>query len=223
MQAEVKGGDDAEIATPAPEAPEQVRVLAFGRHDLAAVGGDHLRRNQVVADIAELALQPAAAAAERQSGDSRRRVSAAGQRQPVCGGGRIELSPVEAGLGATGPDGWIDPHILHAAQVDAQAIVADCRAGDGVATAEHRYRQRLAPCQVKRQHHVIGVVAAGNDRRPAVDHAVVDASRLVVTGIVWVDESARKTGHVKAAYLGNRHRALPGLRPTNRHVANAIL
>ena len=58
------------LPPPPRSAPEQVGVLVGRRGDLAAVGGDHLGREQVVAREAELALEPAAAAPEREPGDA---------------------------------------------------------------------------------------------------------------------------------------------------------
>ena len=71
VQPEVERGDDTEVAASAAEAPEQLRVLGSRRGDRAAVGGDDLGREQVVAGEAELALEPAAATAEREPADAR--------------------------------------------------------------------------------------------------------------------------------------------------------
>ena len=67
--------------------------------DDAPVGGDDLGLDQVVAGEAELALEPAAAAAEREPGDARGRHPAAGDGETVLLRGRVELAPRRAALG----------------------------------------------------------------------------------------------------------------------------
>ena len=59
----LEGGDDAEVAPAAPDAPEEVLVLC--RADLAelAVGRDQIGRQEVVAGQAEATHQVAEAAA----------------------------------------------------------------------------------------------------------------------------------------------------------------
>jgi hypothetical protein len=48
VQVEREGGNDAEVAVPAPQPPEEVRVLVFGGADQVAVGRDHVGRAEVV-------------------------------------------------------------------------------------------------------------------------------------------------------------------------------
>jgi len=63
VQAELKLGDDAEVAAAAADAPEQVGVLTLaGAHD-PPVGQHHLGRNEVVAGQAVLRRGPAVSAA----------------------------------------------------------------------------------------------------------------------------------------------------------------
>ena len=101
---------------PPPRSPQNrsaFSVLAGGQE--AAVGGDDVGREQVVAGQAVLALQPADAAAEREPGDAGRRDRAAGRRQPERLRLAVELAPGQAGLGARDPAPGIDPHALHPA------------------------------------------------------------------------------------------------------------
>ena len=70
MQAELKLGDDSEVAATAADSPEQVGVRARIGGDLFRVGGDELRGEQLIDREAVLTLQPADAAAEGQPGNS---------------------------------------------------------------------------------------------------------------------------------------------------------
>src|SRR5258708_4816496 len=51
-------GDDAKVAAPAAQRPEEVGVLGRGRGENATVRGDHLRPYQVVAAQAKTAREP---------------------------------------------------------------------------------------------------------------------------------------------------------------------
>src|SRR4051812_24865043 len=117
MEAEGEGGDDAEIAAATTQTPEQVRILLRRGHHLATVGRHHLGAQQIVAGIAELALDPAAAAAERQPRDPGRRGAAAGHGEAELRGGPVELAPVEPGFRPAGPCHWIDLELLHPPEV----------------------------------------------------------------------------------------------------------
>ena len=74
---------------------------SLGAHE-PAVGGHDLRREQVVGREAVLALEPAAAAAERQAGDPGRRDAPAGGRQAERLRRPVELGPEHAARGAHG-------------------------------------------------------------------------------------------------------------------------
>ena len=84
MQLQFELRDDAEVASASAKAPEQVRVLGLGRVDEAAVCGDEVGCDEVVAGEAVLAHQPADAAAEREAADAGGRDEAAGRCEPVC-------------------------------------------------------------------------------------------------------------------------------------------
>jgi hypothetical protein len=59
VQLELEGGDDAEVATAAAQRPEEVLVLGRACPEEAAIGGDDIGGEQVVAGEAVLGLQPA--------------------------------------------------------------------------------------------------------------------------------------------------------------------
>ena len=95
VQPELERRRDAEVAAAAAQAPEQLGVLVLaGVHELA-VGGDDVGADQVVAGQADLAHEPADAAAEREPGDARwstrarrspraRRPGSRGRSPPTC-------------------------------------------------------------------------------------------------------------------------------------------
>ena len=144
VQLEVNGGDDAEVAAAAAEPPEQVGVLGGRRLHDRAVGGDHLGLDEVVAGEAELALEPAAAAAEREPGDAGVGHAPAGDREPVLLRGGVELAPVEAGLGAHRARRRRRPRCAFMPRMSIiSAVVDHRRAGDAVAAAVDRERQGL--------------------------------------------------------------------------------
>ena len=93
VQAEGEPGDDAEVPATASKPPEQVRVLLVGRHDDPPVSRDHLGLEQAVTRVAELALEPAAPAAERETGHTGGGHAASGHRKAMRLGGGVDLAP----------------------------------------------------------------------------------------------------------------------------------
>ncbi len=70
IQPQLERRDHAEVGAGAAHAPEQIGVLILARMQPAAVGGDQVDGPQVVDREAELALEAAHAAPEREPGDS---------------------------------------------------------------------------------------------------------------------------------------------------------
>src|SRR5829696_4045664 len=116
VEAEVEGGDDAEVPAAPPEAPEQVGVLRLGGDHLTTVGGDHLGLDQVVAHEPELAIEPAAPAPQREPGDAGGGHPPTGHSEPVLLGGGVELPPGKTGLGPHPLGGRVDLDALHGAE-----------------------------------------------------------------------------------------------------------
>ena len=154
---------------------------------------------QVVAHEAELALEPAAAAAEREAGDAGVGHAAAGDREPVLLGRGVELAPRAArprrapscAVGSTSM-----PFMPRRSTHD--AVVAHRRAGDAVAAAVHRERQgRCSRARFTARDDVVGARAPGDQRRAAVDHPVEDRAGLVVAGVAGGDELAVEAGELE--------------------------
>ena len=192
-------GDDAEVAATAADRPEQVGVLVLRRDHLLAGRGDDLGLDQVVADETERPLQPAAAAAERQAADAGSRDATSGDRQPVLLGRGVELAPREPAFGAHGLRRGIDRDAGHPAQVHADSCVAHRGARHTVAAAVDRKREIVIACDPNRGRDVVGIGAAGDEHRSAIDHAVEHGSSLVVGAGPGVDELTLEAGQIEAA------------------------
>src|SRR5205807_282496 len=172
------------VPAAAAKGPEQVLVLLVAGDDRPAVGGDDVDRQQVVEREAEAAGQVADAAAQGEAGDSRGRHDAARRGQAVGVGGVVEVAPGAAALGAGGLRVRVDADAFHGRQVDDDAVVVGAEAGDAVAAAAHGQVEPVLAGEVHSRHNVAGIDTADDDPRTAVDHAVVDASCLVVVGVV---------------------------------------
>ena len=116
------------------------RLLAVTQ---AAVGGHNVHCGHVVAGKTVLADQPAHSAAKSQAGN-------AGRGDDAHRGGEteglrftIELADGQAWFGTNGAAGRIDANALHGREIDHQAVVADCLAGNAVTAATHRHRQTV--------------------------------------------------------------------------------
>ena len=164
MEAEVEGGDDAEIAAAAADAPEEVGVLVLAGHDLAPVGGHDLGGDEIVADEAALALEPATAAAGDEPAETGAPHAPARDGEAMLLRRGVELGPVGAAPGAHGLRLRVDLDRAEAAEVDADAAVHDRRAGDAVPTAVYGERQVLLAREVDRGDDVVGRGAARDHR-----------------------------------------------------------
>ena len=82
------------------------------------------------------------------------------------------------------------------------------RPGAVVAAAADGQQQAVVAGEADRRRDVVGVGAAGDQRRPLVDHGVVDRARLVVVGVAGPDQPAPEPGELLAGGLrGRGHRA----------------
>ena len=190
VQPVLERGRDAEVPAAAAQAPQQLGILVLaGVHELS-VGGDDVGGEQVVAGQADLAHQPADAAAEREPGDPRGGHEPAGHREPERLRLVVEVRPRAAALGAGGATRRVDAHGGHRGQVDDDAAVAGGEAGQRVPAAADGDEQVLAAREVHRAHHVGDAGAADDQRRPPVVGAVPDRARLVVALVGGPDELA---------------------------------
>ena len=120
---ELDRGHDAEVAAAAAQRPEQVGVvLGVGAHE-AAVGGDDLERGDGVGLQAELARQPADAAAERVPGDPDVRRRAVQRGEAVRREPPDDALPLGAGADAHALGAGVDSDLLEPADVQQQRVL----------------------------------------------------------------------------------------------------
>src|SRR5918994_1423665 len=145
----------------------------------SALGGDHARREQVVAGEAALAQQPADPAAEGEPGDAGAGHQPAGDRQAERLGLVVERRPGEPGLGDGPPAGRVDADALHRRGVDDDPTVAGGEPGDTVGAAAAHHLEPLAAGELHRPHDVGGTGAPDDQRPPPVVGGVPDRAGLV--------------------------------------------
>src|SRR5437763_4883327 len=133
MQVEFELRDDAEVASAAAQAPEQVCVAALAGVDGPAGRGDDGGRREVVTGAAELPHRPADATAEREPGDAGARDETARGREAVGLRLVIDVGPDRAAADAGPHRRGIDVDATHRREVDHDAVVDGREAGDAVA------------------------------------------------------------------------------------------
>jgi hypothetical protein len=104
--------------------------------------------------------------------------------------GGVELAPQHAGLHPGDAPRRVDVDRLERGEVDHDAALGGPEAGGGVAAGPHRDLEALATRVRERGRDVLDRLAAGDQRRPLVDHLVVDLARDVVAVVVGADQRA---------------------------------
>src|SRR5262249_1198821 len=201
MQPEQERGHHAEVAPPAAHGPEEVAVVLGVGGDEATVRQHHIHAEQVVDSQAVGACEIADAAAQGEAADAGGGDEAAGGGQAEGMGGVIDVAPDAAALDAHGAVGGIDADALPAPQVDDQAVLAGAQAGAVVPAAAHGEGELVLAGEVDRGDDVGDVGAAGDERGPAVDHGVVDATGLVVARVGRLNQLAAQQS-AQALYGG---------------------
>jgi hypothetical protein len=203
VQAQLEGGDDAEVAAAAAQRPEQVRVLVGAGADLAPVGEDDVGGDEVVDRHPVAPALVRDAAAERQAGHPGLGHDPAGGGEAEGGGDAVDVGPRRAALHV---DGAVGVHVdaAHRRQVDHQAVVDHGGAGDVVAAAADGERQPLLPGEADGGRDVAGVDAAGDQRGALVDHAVPHLAGGVVAGMVRGDDLAGQVLGERGVDVGGR-------------------
>jgi hypothetical protein len=194
VQAELEFGHHPEVATAAPDGPEQVRVL-LGRssHD-APVRGHDLYGQEVVTAQASLAAQPPHPAAEGQPGNAGVADESARCGQRVLLSGRVHLRPPRAAAAAGGSRDRIDADVAEGTQIDHDGVVGDARAGEVVTAASDRQVAPRTPGEPDGGGHVSRGPGPGYHPWPPVDVAVPDAFGAdgIVVGVVGGHDPARE-------------------------------
>ncbi len=172
----------------------EIRVLVSRCAADRAVCHHHFRGLQVVEREAVLRHQPTEAAAERQAGDAGRADHAAGRRETVELRLAIELLPQHAALGPRRSRGRIDVNAFHRREIDHQAAVDGSASADVVATAANGDFEAERARELDGIRNVSRSMTPGDECRPLVDEAVVDAAGVVVSGICRLEDSAGEGG-----------------------------
>ena len=188
MQPQRERRDDAEVSASPSEGPEQIGVLGLRRPHGAAVGQDDLGLQQVVDGESVPARQIAVATAECQAadpggGDDPRRSGEAVHCVALSSAPRVAPPCTRAvrrsASTSTAP---------HRGQIDDDASVYRPKAGAAVTAAAHCDRGTCLAARLERRSHVVDRTATGDERGTAVDHGVVDGTRLVVLGVIRTDD-----------------------------------
>ena len=188
---ELERGDDAQVAAAARRPQKRSGSFFALAVTTAAVGQDHVGREQVVHGEAVLAADPAEAPAEGQPGDAGGGVDARRDREAEGLGLVVEVAEGGPGPGADGPRRRVHPHVPHPGEVDHQPAVTGGLSRDVVPRAAHREEQVVLPGQLEAVDHVGGARAPGDQRGTAVDHRVPEGADLVVPASSAVTSSPR--------------------------------
>ena len=110
----------------------------------------------------------------------------------------IDFAP---GAAAANPDGAglrIDVDVLQRREVDHDAVVARPQSGAVVTAAADGEEQVVVACERDRHGHVGRTCALRDQRRPLVDHRVVDRARRLVVGVFRPDQPSPEAGELLA-------------------------
>ena len=176
-------GDDPEVAAPAAQAPEEVRVLGLARLHELPVGGHQVNREELVDRQSVLSLEPADAAAQGEAGDAGVGDDPAGRREPEGLCLAVQLAPEHPGLSPCRSRIRVHPDALHRSEVDDDPAIADGQSGEAVASAADRDREAGAPREPHRRDHVRHAGASRDQGREPVDRPVPDPALHVVGGV----------------------------------------
>ena len=102
----------------------------------------------------------------------------------MAGGGLVELVPGHATLRGRGALLGIDGDVLHLGEVDHHAAVGDGAAGDVVSTAPDGHLEPAASGKCQGCDDVLGAPGADDQRRLAVDEAVVHGACRVIARMI---------------------------------------
>ena len=178
---------DAEVAAAAAQRPEEIfLMLGVRRHD-GAVGEHDLGGDEVVDRQAALARQVSQPAAEREAADTGGRDDSRRDRESVLVGRLVDGAERCATLHAHHVRDWVDGDVGHRREVDHDPAVDRAETGAVVATAADSDGEVVCARDLECGDDVHDVVAAGDRRRPLVDHGVVDGAALVITCIPGAD------------------------------------
>ena len=142
---------DAEVATPAPQRPEEILVLTLARGEELPIRRDHVGRDEIVDRQSKPAGEVADATSQREAGDARGGDDPAGRRQAKGVRRVVEVAPGRSGIGMSRLAPRIHAHRAHLRHVDDQAPVVRPESGSTVPAAAHRQDPVRSPARSSRQ------------------------------------------------------------------------
>jgi len=183
VRLELERRDDSEVAARAAYGPEEVLVLGCARLSQLTVCGDDVDRAEAVDREPVLAAQVADPSVQGQAGDSGRRDDPAGHGESEELRLPIRLAPGRASLCPHRLRRRIDVDAAHLREIDHQAAVVDCVAGDVVAAALDRDEQVLLAREGDGVDDIGCAAALHDQRRSTVDQPVPERAGIVVARI----------------------------------------
>ena len=200
VQPEQERGDDAEVAAAAADAPRTgpgARRRSRGR---ARRSPGRRRPRAGCRSPGRLARQVPEPAAEREAADAGGRDDPARRREAVLARRAVDLAPGAAAADADRPGLRVDVDVLASARGRSPRRRRTCPARRRCGRRRGRPAAGRAPGRsVTISRDVVRAGAAGDQRRPLVDHRVVDLARLVVVGVVGPISRPRKPGSSRRA------------------------
>ncbi len=201
MEIELEAGRDAEVRASAAQAPEQLGLLVRRRPDQAPVGGRELHGPQAVDREPEPALEPADAATERQSGDTRVTDDPHRADEAVLLGRDVELTQQRSAGGASATPLRVDADGVHPAEVDDQPALGR-RVADGTVTAGADGDLEVPiTTEADGSDDVLDVRGSEDQGRPPIEHRVPDPPGIVVVAGIGRDDPACE-GAAELVHLG---------------------
>ena len=181
---------DAKISAAAAQGPEEVLMLRrIGGHK-APVGQHDIRLDQVVNGQAVLAREIAVAAAERKAPNAGRRDDPGRYRQSKRMTGVIHVALRAARFRPHGAVRRVDAHPLHQGEVYHQPVIAAAQSGPVVAAAADGGEKIILPAKSHGGDHIGDIGTASDEKRPLVDHGVVQLAGLLVMLVTSLDQFA---------------------------------
>ena len=156
----------------------------------APVGQHDIRLDQVVNGQAVLAREIAVAAAQREAGNAGRRDDPGRHGQSKRMTGMIHVALRATGSHPHGAVRRIDAHPLHQGEIDHQPVIATAQSGPVVAAAAYGGEKIILPAKPHGGDHIGDIGTASDQKRPLVDHGVVQLAGLLVALVASLDQLA---------------------------------
>ena len=202
VDGELERRDDAEVAVPAAERPEELCLVLSVDPDRATVRGDELDRGDAVRLKAVLAPEPAHAATERVAGHADVGRRAVQRGEPVLGELRSDAAPLHACSGPHAPGPGVDGGLLELADVDEECVLERAVRVGVVAGGLRRNAQPVVAGVFHGRDDVAHVLGERDCGGPQVRCQVEHLPRRVPVGV--------RRGHDASAHLRGQGLELTG-------------